>query len=50
MYPIFKNAETKFEDTSEYTHKFHTEHNTSFKKGNTLIGSYLGIEILLYSQ
>jgi hypothetical protein len=50
MYPIFKNAETKFEDTCEYMQKFHTEHNISFKKGNALIGSYLGKEISLYSQ
>ena len=49
MTPIFKNAEIKFEDIGEYMQKFHTENNIEFNKGNKLIGSYFGKEIVLYS-
>ncbi len=49
MTPIFKNAEIKFEDIGEYMQKYHNENNILFNKGNKLIGSYFGKEILLYT-
>ena len=49
MCPIFKNAEIKFEDIGEYMQNYHNENNIPFNKGNKLIGSYFGKEILLYT-
>ena len=49
MTPIFKNAEIKFEDIGEYMQNYHTENDIKFNKGNKLIGSYFGKEIVLYS-
>ena len=49
MTPIFKNAAINFEDIGEYMQNFHTENNIKFQKGNKLIGSYFGKEILLYT-
>ena len=49
MTPIFKNAAINFEDIGEYMQNFHTENNIKFTKGNKLIGSYFGKDILLYS-
>ena len=49
MTPIFKNAEIKFEDIGEYMQNYHNENNIPFHKGNKLIGSYFGKEILLYT-
>jgi hypothetical protein len=50
MTPIFKNAEIKFEDIGEYMQNYHNENNIPFIKGKTLIGSFFGKEILLYTQ
>ncbi len=33
MTPIFKNAEIKFEDISEYMQNYHNENNIQFNKG-----------------
>jgi hypothetical protein len=49
MTPIFKNATIDFEDIGEYMQNFHTENKIKFNKGNKLIGSYFGKEIVLYS-
>ncbi len=49
MTPIFKNAEIKFEDIGENMQNYHNENKTPFNKGNKLIGSYFGKEILLYT-
>jgi hypothetical protein len=49
MTPIFKNTEIKFEDIGEYMQNYHTENDIPFNKGNKLIGSYFGKEILLYT-
>jgi hypothetical protein len=46
---IFKNAEIKFEDIGEYMQTYHTENNIPFIKGNKLIDSFFGKEILLYT-
>jgi hypothetical protein len=47
--PIFKNAEIKFEDTEKYMQNYHNEYIIPFNKGNKIIGSYFGKDILLYS-
>ena len=49
MTPIFKNAEIKFEDIGEYMQNYHIENKIPLNKGNKLIGSYFGKEILLYT-
>ena len=46
MTPIFKNAEIKFEDIGEYMQNYHIENDIKFNKGNKLIGSYFGKEIV----
>jgi hypothetical protein len=50
MCPIFKNEEIKFEDIGEDMQNYHTENKFSFIKGNKLIGSYFGKEILLHTS
>ncbi len=49
MRPIFKNADIKFEDVGEYMQNYHNDNNIPFNKGNKLIGSYFGKEILFYT-
>ncbi len=49
MTPIFKNADIKIEDIGEYMQNYHNENDIPFNKGKTLIGSYFGKEILLYT-
>jgi hypothetical protein len=49
MCPIFKNAVIIFEDIPEYMQNYHTENNIPFDKGNKIIGSYFGKEILMYT-
>jgi hypothetical protein len=46
MTPIFKNVEIKLDDIREYMKKYHEENSIPFNKGNKLIGSYFGKQIL----